>query len=111
MQPQTNQESSPQPLPDHLQERIWAFVRQKIRQHEDKNAGCKVAKYEIHFTDSGQIEVEVIAMQDGKTAAIAGGLEDSGREYTAPDDDVNRTRQREDLSEDLGNDAAAARRN
>jgi hypothetical protein len=110
MQAHTNQESSPQPLPDHVQERIWAFVRQQVRQHENNSAGSKVAKYEIHFTDAGRIEVEVLAMQDEKNAALAAGMEDPSFEYAAREGDVNRTIQRENLGDELNGNLAKAGR-
>jgi head-tail adaptor len=90
MQPQTSQEHSPQPLPDHFQEQVWAFVRAQIRKLEDQ-AGARMAQYEVRVTEAGQIEVAVTATQDPYSAALAAGLEDA-----------NRTGQRENLSEELG---------
>jgi hypothetical protein len=79
MQSQPGQESSPQPLPDHVQAKIWKFVRNEIRKQENR-AGA------------GHIEVEVTATQDSPSAAVAAGLEEA----------VNRLDQRENLGEAIG---------
>jgi hypothetical protein len=78
-----------QPLPHNVQERVWAFVREQIKQHEEM-AGAKVSKFEIHITAGGQIEVEVLGTENERAAAIGAGLE--------PEPEVNRLAQREELS-------------
>jgi hypothetical protein len=74
MHVKTTHDAPMQPLPAHVQERVWEFVRRQIHAHESK-ADARVAKFEIHVTDAGQIEVEVLGMQDEKTAALDAGLE------------------------------------
>ena len=81
-----------QSLPNNVQERIWEFVRGRIKRHEE-SAGAKVSKFEIHVTDGGQIEVEMLSTQTEKDAAIDAGLEEGGLK-----DEVNRLKQREELS-------------
>ena len=78
-----------QPLPSKLQERVWTFVREQVQRYE-QTAGTKVSKFEIHLTDGGQIEVEVLGTQTEQAAAIGAGLE--------PEPEVNRLTQREELS-------------
>jgi hypothetical protein len=73
----TNTHATSQPLPHRLQENIWRFVREKLREHEHR-IGAKVAKFEIHLAVSGQIEVEVLATESASDAAIDEGVEDAG---------------------------------
>jgi hypothetical protein len=84
-----------QPLPDPLQESIWNFVREQIRQYEDR-VEAKVAEYEVHLSGAGQIEVEVLATESLNDAAIDEGLEEAGSKA-----DVNRLAERELIAEDL----------
>lgn len=84
-----------QPLPDHLQESIWTFVRAQIQHYEDR-AGAKVAEYEIRLNGSGQIEVEVLATESASDAAIDDGLEEAGSKA-----EVNRLKEREILAEEI----------
>src|ERR1017187_4360655 len=81
-----------QSVPNNVQERIWEFVRRQIKRHEEL-AGAKVSKFEIHITDGGQIEVEILSTQTEKDDAIDAGLEEAGLK-----DEVNRLKQREELS-------------
>jgi len=81
-----------QPLPNDVQEKVWGFVRKQIQRHEDAT-GAKVAKFEIHITPGGQIEVEVLSTQNERSAAIDEGLEEAG----IKDEEVNRITQREQL--------------
>ena len=90
----TSHEAPLQPLPAQVQDRVWSFVREQIKRHE-KKIGAKVAEFEIHVTDSGQIEVAVLATENERSAAIDDGLEDAGLK-----DDVNRLPQRETLVPD-----------
>jgi hypothetical protein len=67
-------EAALQPLPNHVQERVWEIVRGQIKRHED-TTGARVSKFEIHVTDAGQIEVKVLATQTEEAAALDDGLE------------------------------------
>jgi hypothetical protein len=91
----TNKHDPSQPLPNALEERIWNFVREQISHYEER-VGAKVAEFEIHLTDSGQIEVDVLATESANDAAIDEGLEDAGSKA-----DVNRLKERDRLSEDI----------
>ena len=85
-----NKEAPPlQPLPNDVQERVWSFVRERIKRHEDK-VGARVSKFEIHVTDGGQIELEVLGTQTEEAGALGDGLE--------PEPEVNRLTQREELA-------------
>jgi hypothetical protein len=86
---------SAQPLPDPLQESIWHFVRKIIRRYEDR-IGSKVAEYEIHLSEAGQIEIEVLATESANDAAIDEGLEEAGSKA-----EVNRLAVREILAEEI----------
>ena len=87
-----------QPLPNDVQEKVWVFVRKQIQRHEEA-AGAKVAKFEIHITPGGQIEVEVLSTQTERSAAIDQGLEEAG----IKDEEVNRITQREQLESAVRN--------
>jgi|HubBroStandDraft_6_1064221.scaffolds.fasta_scaffold181897_3 hypothetical protein len=86
---------SAQPLPNPLQDSIWNFVREEIRQYEDR-IGAKVAEYELHLSASGQIEVEVLATESANDAAIDEGLEEAGSKA-----EVNRLKEREILAGEI----------
>ena len=86
-----------QPLPDHLQESIWSFVRKQIRLYEDR-IGAKVASYEIALSGAGHVEVEVLATESANDAAIDEGLEGAGSKA-----EVNRLAERQILAEEIEN--------
>jgi hypothetical protein len=86
-----------QPLPDHLQENIWTFVREEIKRYETR-IGAKVAEYQIHLSGAGQIAVEVLSTESANDSAIDEGLEDAGSKA-----EVNRLAQREILAEEIEN--------
>jgi len=67
-------EAPMQALPHHVQERAWTFVRRKIHEHEART-GAMVTKFEIHVTDAGHLEVEILKTQTEGTAAVEAGLE------------------------------------
>ena len=91
----SGKEAPAQPLPAHVQERIWWFVRQQIQRYETR-VGHKVAEFEVNVTDAGQIEVAVLATENERSSEIDEGLEDAGLK-----DHVNRLPQREVLHEEI----------
>ena len=58
-----------QSLPNNVQERVWEFVREQIKRHEE-TSGARVSKFEIHITAGGQIEVEVLGTETERAAAL-----------------------------------------
>jgi hypothetical protein len=90
MHTKTGSEAPLQPLPGHVQESVWAFVRRQIK-HREAALGTRVEKFEIRVSDSGQIEVEVLSTQSENSAEIDEGLEEAGLK----EEKVNRIAQRE----------------
>src|SRR5450631_4406990 len=84
-----------QPLPNQVQEQVWKFVRAQISHYEHR-IGARVARYEIHISGSGQIEVEVLSTESAMDAAIDDGLEEAGLKG-----EVNRMEERERLGDDI----------
>ena len=74
MYAKTHLDAPLQPLPNHVQERVWEFVRRQIQDHEHATGG-RVAKFEIHVSDGGHIRAKILGTQEEKTATIEAGLE------------------------------------